>query len=41
VTPGTGMIKWNDLDENLAKTTNSHEELKQLSVDYLLCVSGD
>jgi manganese-transporting P-type ATPase len=22
------MIKWNDLDENIAKTTNSHEELK-------------
>ena len=35
------MIKWNDIDENIAKTTNSPEEVKTLSVDYLLCVSGD
>jgi hypothetical protein len=35
------MIKWIDIDEKIAKTTNSADELKQLSVDYLLCVSGD
>ena len=35
------MIKWNDLDDNIVKTTNSSDELKHLSVDYLLCASGD
>ena len=41
ITAGAGTIKWNDLDENIVITTSTPEEIKALSVGYLLCVSGD
>lgn len=40
VAPGAGSIEWYDLDEKLVKITNSADDVKKLSKEYLLCVSG-
>jgi magnesium-transporting ATPase (P-type) len=38
--PGNEQIKWNDIDGKPSKTTNGPEEVKSLSKEYLLCVTG-
>ena len=34
-------IKWNDIDNNFIKQTESKEEIKLLSNEYTLCITGD
>ena len=36
-----GKLKWNILDSNILKETKSKEEVKRLSEEYTLCISGD
>jgi len=41
VVPGTGAIRWHDIDDKFVKETKEPENVRGLSKKWLLCVMGD